>query len=67
MKVVTLKLPEDIYYLLKDYANRRNMTVSDIIRRALIRYLKEERLEDKDRPYYGRYIKVSLGEKIAAE
>ena len=67
MKVVTLKLPEDIYYLLKEYANRRNMTVSDIIRKALIEYLKEERLEAKDRPYYGRYIKVTLGEKIAAE
>ena len=67
MKVVTLKLPEDIYYLLKDYANRRNMTVSDIIRRALIRYLREENLEAKDRPYYGKYIKISLGEKIAAE
>ena len=67
MKVVTLKLPEDIYLLLKEYANRRNMTVSDIIRRALIEYLKEEDLEAKDRPYYGKYIKVSLGEKIAAK
>jgi len=67
VKVVTLKLPEDIYYLLKDYANRRNMTLSDIIRRALIEYLKEEKLEAKDRPYYGKYIKVWLGEKIAAE
>jgi len=67
VKVVTLKLPEDIYLLLKDYADRRNMTLSDIIRRALIKYLKEEKLEDKDRPYYGKYIKVTLGEKIAAE
>jgi len=67
VRVVTLKLPEDIYYLLKDYANRRNMTVSDIIRRALMKYIKEEKLEEKDRPYYGKYIKVTLGEKIAAE
>jgi len=67
VKVVTLKLPEDIYYLLKEYAHRRNMTLSDIIRRALIEYLKEENLEAKDRPYYGKYIKVTLGEKIAAE
>jgi len=67
MKVVTLKLPEDIYLLLKEYAHRRNMAVSDIIRRALIEYLKEENLEAKDRPYYGKYIKVSLGEKLAAE
>ena len=67
MRVVTLKLPEDIYYLLKDYADRRNMTLSDIIRRALMKYLKEENLEAKDRPYYGKYIKVTLGEKIAAE
>jgi len=67
VRVVTLKLPEDIYYLLKEYANRRNMTVSDIIRRALIKYLKEENIEAKDRPYYGKYIKVTLGEKIAAE
>ncbi len=67
MKVVTLKLPEDIYYLLKDYADRRNIPLSEVIRRALIKYLKEEKLEDKDRPYYGKYIKVTLGEKIAAE
>jgi Ribbon-helix-helix protein, copG family. len=67
VKVVTLKLPEDVYLLLKEYANRRNMTVSDIIRRALIEYLKEEDLEAKDRPYYGKYIKVWLGEKLAAE
>jgi len=67
VRVVTLKLPEDIYYLLKDYADRRNMTLSDIIRKALIKYLKEESLEAKDRPYYGKYIKVTLGEKIAAE
>jgi hypothetical protein len=43
------------------------MAVSDIIRRALIEYLKEENIEAKDRPYYGKYIKVTLGEKIAAE
>jgi len=67
VRVVTLKLPEDIYLLLKEYANRRNMTISDIIRRALIEYLKEENIEAKDRPYYGKYIKVTLGEKIAAE
>ena len=67
MRVVSLKLPDDIYMLLKEYAHRRNMAVSDIIRRALIEYLKEENIEAKDRPYYGKYIKVTLGEKIAAE
>ncbi len=67
MKVITLKLPEDIYYLMKEYANRRNMPLSEVIRKALIKYLKEENLETKDRPYYGKYIKVSLGEKLAAE
>jgi len=67
MKVVTLKMPDDLYYLLKEYAHRRSMAVSDIIRRALIEYLKEEHLEAKDRPYYGKYIKVWLGEKLAAE
>ena len=67
MKVVTLKMPDDLYYLLKEYAHRRNMAVSDIIRRALIEYLREESLEAKDRPYYGKYIKVWLGEKLAAK
>ena len=67
MKVVTLKMPDDLYYLLKEYANRRNIPISDIIRRALIKYIKEENLEAKDRPFEGRYIKVTLGEKIAAE
>ena len=67
MKVVTLKLPEDIYYLLKEYAHRRNIPLSEVIRRALIKYLKEEKPKDKDQPYYGKYIKVTLGEKIAAE
>lgn len=67
MKVVTLKMPDDLYLLLKEYAHRRNIAVSDIIRRALIEYLREENIEAKDRPYYGKYIKVTLGEKIAAE
>jgi metal-responsive CopG/Arc/MetJ family transcriptional regulator len=67
VKAVTLKLPEDIYLLLKEYARRRNMTVSEVIRKALIEYLKEENPKDRDRPYYGRYIKISFGEKIAAE
>ena len=67
MKAVTLKLPEDIYLLLREYAHRRNMTVSEVIRRALIEYLKEENPKDRDRPYVGRYIKISFGEKIAAE
>jgi metal-responsive CopG/Arc/MetJ family transcriptional regulator len=67
VKVVTLKMPDDLYLLLKEYAHRRNIAVSDIIRRALIEYLREENIEAKDRPYYGKYIKVTLGEKIAAE
>ncbi len=67
MKVVTLKLPEDIYYLLKDYADRRNIPLSEVIRKALIKYLKEENPEAKDRPYHGKYIKVWLGEKLVAE
>ena len=67
MRVVTLKMPDDLYLLLKEYAHRRSMAVSDIIRRALIEYLKEEDLGAKDRPFEGRYIKVTLGEKIAAE
>jgi Ribbon-helix-helix protein, copG family. len=53
VKVVTLKLPEDIYLLLKEYANRRNMTLSDIIRRALIEYLKKEDLEARTGPTTG--------------
>jgi metal-responsive CopG/Arc/MetJ family transcriptional regulator len=67
VKVVTLKLPEDIYLLLKEYARSRNTTVSEVIRKALIKYLKEENPEARDRPYVGRYIKISFGEKIAAE
>jgi metal-responsive CopG/Arc/MetJ family transcriptional regulator len=67
VRVVTLKLPEDIYYLIKEYADRRNIPLSEVIRKALIKYLKEENPEAKDRPYYGKYIKVTLGEKIAAE
>jgi len=67
VRVVTLKMPDDLYLLLKEYAHRRSMAVSDIIRRALIEYLKEEDLEAKDRPYYGKYIKISLGEKISTE
>ena len=66
-RVVSLKLPDDIYVLLKEYAHRRNMAVSDIIRRALIEYLRKEDLKAKDQPYYGKYIKVWLGEKLVAE
>ena len=67
MKAVTLKLPEDVYYLLKEYARSRNTTVGDVIGKALIKYLREEGLEAKDVPCRRKYIKVSLGEKIAAE
>jgi len=67
VKVVTLKMSEDVYYLLKEYANRHNMTVSEVIRRALIKYLKEENPETRNQDYYGKYIKISLGKKIAAE
>jgi len=67
VKAVTLKLPEDIYLLLREYARSRNMTVSEVIRKALIKYLKEENPGAKNQPYVGRYIKISFGEKIAAE
>ena len=53
--------------MMKEYADRRNIPLSEVIRRALIKYLKEEKPKDKDQPYYGKYIKVTLGEKIAAE
>ena len=67
MRAVTLKLPEDIYLLLKEYARRHNTTVGDVIGRALIEYLKGEDLRAGGVPYCREYIKVPLGEKIAAE
>jgi metal-responsive CopG/Arc/MetJ family transcriptional regulator len=54
MRVLSFKVEDDLLELLEDYARRRNIPKSEVIRRALRQYINS----DKDRPYVGKYIKI---------
>ncbi|MCE4604507.1 MAG: DUF6290 family protein [Aeropyrum sp.] len=55
MRVVSFKIEEDLLELLEEYARKKNTTKSEIIRRALERYLKEK---PDVRPYVGKVLKI---------
>jgi len=42
MKVVSFKADEEFIRRLKEYATKKNMTKSEVIRRAVEKYIKEE-------------------------
>ncbi|MCG2872755.1 MAG: ribbon-helix-helix protein, CopG family [Acidilobus sp.] len=54
MRVLSFKVEDDLLELLEEYARRRNIPKSEVIRRALRQYINS----DKDRPYVGKYIKI---------
>ncbi len=54
MKVVSFKLDEDLLEILEDYAKRKNITKSEIIRRALRNYI----MNSNDKPFITRRIKI---------
>ncbi len=54
MKIVTFKVDDDINRELEIYAKKKNMTKSEIIRRALEIYLNN----NKKRPFKTKRIKI---------
>ncbi len=54
MRVLSFKVEDDLLELLEEYSRKRNISKSEIIRRALRQYINS----DKDRPYIGKYIKI---------
>ncbi len=54
MKVVSFKVDEDMFETLEDYAKKRNMAKSEIIRRALEQYM----MSDKKKPFITKRIKI---------
>lgn len=54
MKVVSFKVEEDLLDVLEEYAKKRNITKSEVIRRALRQYMAR----DVDKPYISRRIKI---------
>ena len=41
LRTVTVKVPEELIELIEELAKRRGATKSEIVRRAIIRYLEE--------------------------
>jgi len=56
MRVVSFKIFEEDYERLEAYAKRRNIPVSELVRRAVLAYIES----DRDKPYYGKYLKITF-------
>jgi len=54
MKVVSFKLEDELLEILEEYSKKRNVTKSEIIRRALQNYI----MADKDKPFVTKRIKI---------
>ena len=54
MKVVSFKLEDDLLEILEEYSKKRNVTKSEIIRRALQNYI----MTDKDKPFVTKRTKI---------
>jgi len=54
MRVVSFKIEEDLLDMLEEYARKRNITKSEIIRRALKQYM----MRQDDRPFITKRIKI---------
>lgn len=48
---LTVRLPDDLEREMSDYAKRLRLKRSDIVRMALERFLKEDRINEGQRPY----------------
>jgi predicted DNA-binding protein len=57
VRVVSFKIFEEDYERLEAYAKRRNIPVSELVRRAVLAYIEA----DRDKPYYGKYLKITFG------
>ena len=54
MRVLSFKLEDDLLEMLEEYARKRGLPKSEVIRRALRAYIST----DRDRPYVGKYLKI---------
>lgn len=54
MKVVSFKIEEDLLELLEEYSKKRNITKSEIIRRALRSYISR----DMEKPFETKRIRI---------
>jgi len=54
VRVVSFKIDEDLLSLLEEYSRKKNVTKSEIIRRALRQYI-QDRVE---KPYITKRIRV---------
>ena len=55
MRVVSFKITEDLLEMLEEYARKKGMSKSEVIRRALEAYIREK---PQIKPYIGKRIKV---------
>ena len=54
LRVVSFKVEEELLDLLEEYAKKRNITKSEIIRRAIRQYI----MEQDDKPFISKRIKI---------
>ncbi len=54
MRVVSFKIEDDLLAMLEEYARKRNMPKSEIIRRALKQYMSKQ----EDKPFITRRMKI---------
>ncbi len=55
MRVVSFKITDELLELLEEYARKKGMTKSEVIRRAIEAYIKEK---PHVKPYVGKRIKI---------
>ncbi|MCE4611677.1 MAG: DUF6290 family protein [Desulfurococcales archaeon] len=55
MRVVSFKITDDLLEMLEEYARKKGMSKSEVIRRALEAYIREK---PQIKPYIGKRIKV---------
>ncbi len=54
MRVVSFKVDEELLDMLEEFARKKNVTKSEIIRRAIRNYI----MSSNDRPFITRRIKI---------
>jgi len=54
VRVVSFKIDEDLLRMLEDYSKKKQITKSEVIRRALIQYIQDT----SDKPYVTKRIRV---------
>ncbi len=55
MRVVSFKIEEDLLEMLEEFARKRGLSKSEVIRRAILEYINER---PDLKPYIGRRMKI---------